>query len=45
MSDEYRECPRCSPPPMRWPAAELVAALVLVAWCASFGSWLAMNLR
>ena len=39
------DCPRCSPPPMRWPAAERIGALVLLAWCLSFGTWLAIGLQ
>ena len=43
--NEYHDCPRCSPPPLRWPAAELVGALLLLAWCMGFGTWLALNVR
>lgn len=45
MSNNYRDCPRCSPPPMRWPRAECIAALAMAAWCLWFGSWLASGLQ
>lgn len=42
---DERECPRCSPPPDRFPRAELVGAIVALAWCAWFGWWLASGLQ
>lgn len=45
MSNEYRDNLRCSPPPMRWPRAELVVAIMLALWCTGFGLWLAFGLQ
>lgn len=44
MSNNYHDCPRCSPPPMRNPRAEMIGALIALVWCIGFGVWLATSL-
>lgn len=42
---EKLDCPRCCPPPWRNPRAELIGALIALAWCVWFGCWLASGLQ
>lgn len=39
MSNEYRDCPRCCPPPMRNPRAEIVGLILVFAWCVGWCVW------
>lgn len=39
------DCPRCSPPPMRNPRAELLGVAIAVLWCTGFGLWLAFGVQ